>query len=78
MKTLNYSARPIGRWLAIRLERAGKNVTPLARAVRPELLELTEEFELTATVAEMTTPTPDRLIEGVRRSEADIDHREVA
>jgi len=78
MKTLIYGARPIGQWLAIRLEQAGKDVTLLARAVGPELLELAEEFELIATVAGMTTPTPDRLIESVRRSEAGIDDREVA
>lgn len=78
MKTLIYGAGPIGQWLALRLERAGKDVTLLGRAVGPELLELAEEFELMATVAGMTTSTPDRLIEGVRRSETGIDDREVA
>ena len=39
MKTLIYGAGPIGRWLALRLQRAGQDVTLLARNETYELLE---------------------------------------
>ena len=69
MKTLIYGAGPIGQWLALRLERAGNDVT---------VFDLAEDFDSIANLAGMKTPTLDELIESVRRSESETDNREVA